>query len=38
VGVTGTPAMFINGRMLVGARPFAEIQAIIEEELQAKKQ
>jgi protein-disulfide isomerase len=37
-GVTGTPAMFINGRMVVGARPFAEIQAIIEEELQTKKQ
>jgi protein-disulfide isomerase len=37
-GVTGTPAMFINGRMLVGAQPFAAIQAIIEEELQRKKQ
>ena len=36
-GVTGTPAMFINGRMLVGAQPFAAIQAIIEEELQRKK-
>jgi protein-disulfide isomerase len=36
-GVTGTPAMFINGQMLVGARPFAEIQMIIEEELQRKK-
>ncbi len=37
-GVTGTPAMFINGRMLVGAQPFPAIQAIIEEELQRKKQ
>jgi protein-disulfide isomerase len=35
-GVTGTPAMFINGRMLVGAQPFATIQAIIEEELNKK--
>ena len=35
-GVTGTPAMFINGRMLVGAQPFAAIQAIIEEELNKK--
>jgi protein-disulfide isomerase len=35
-GVTGTPAMFINGRMVVGAQPFAAIQAIIEEELNKK--
>lgn len=32
-GVTGTPTFFINGRLLVGAKPFADFQAIIEEEL-----
>lgn len=36
VGVSGTPAYFINGRRLSGALPFAEFQRIIEEEL-AKK-
>jgi len=36
-GVTGTPAMFINGRMVVGARPYADIQAVIEDELARKK-
>ena len=36
-GVTGTPTMFINGRMMVGAQPYAAIQAIIEDELQGKK-
>jgi len=35
--VTGTPTMFINGRMLVGAQPYAQIQAVIEDELQRKK-
>jgi protein-disulfide isomerase len=33
LGVTGTPSYFINGRMLVGARPFEEIKAIVDEEL-----
>lgn len=32
-GVTGTPSFFINGRLLRGARPFSDFQAIIEEEL-----
>jgi len=36
-GITGTPTMFINGRMMVGAQPFAAIQAVIEEELQQRK-
>ncbi len=36
-GVTGTPTMFINGRMMVGAQPYAQIQAVIEDELQGKK-
>ena len=32
-GVTGTPAFFINGILVSGARPFEDFQAIIEEEL-----
>jgi len=32
--VTGTPAMFINGRLLSGNQPYAEIKEIIEDELQ----
>jgi protein-disulfide isomerase len=37
VGVTGTPAFFINGVMLSGAQPFEEFKKVIDEELQAKK-
>jgi protein-disulfide isomerase len=33
VGVTGTPAYFINGRMVSGARPFPDFAAIIDAEL-----
>jgi protein-disulfide isomerase len=33
VGVSGTPALFINGRMLVGSQPYSEIRKIIEDEL-----
>lgn len=29
LGVTSTPTFFINGRPLVGARPLADFQAII---------
>ncbi len=36
VGVTGTPAMFINGRFLGGSQPYAEIAKVIDEELQKK--
>ena len=32
-GVRGTPAFYINGRMISGAQPFAAFEAIIEEEL-----
>jgi protein-disulfide isomerase len=35
--VSGTPAFYINGRMLSGAQPFAEFKRIIDEELAAKK-
>lgn len=34
VGVTGTPAFFINGRFLSGAQPFAKFQSIIDAELE----
>ena len=33
-GVTGTPAMFINGRLLSGNQPYPEIKEVIEDELQ----
>jgi protein-disulfide isomerase len=36
VGVTGTPAFFINGRPLSGAQPFEAFKAIIDEELARK--
>ena len=36
VGVTGTPAFFINGYMLSGAQPFEEFKAIIDGELASK--
>ena len=36
VGVRGTPAFFINGRMISGAQPFEKFQEIIDEELARK--
>lgn len=33
VGVTGTPAFFVNGRLVAGALPFEEFKKIIDEEL-----
>ena len=33
VGVTGTPALFINGRFLSGAQPFEQLAAVIDAEL-----
>jgi protein-disulfide isomerase len=35
-GVTGTPAFFINGRMMAGAQPFEQFKQVIEEELAPK--
>ena len=35
-GVNGTPAFFINGRMLDGAQPFEKFKEVIDEELEAK--
>ena len=37
-GVSGTPAFFINGRMLSGAQPFDEFKKVIDEELASKRQ
>jgi protein-disulfide isomerase len=36
-GVTGTPAMFINGRFLSGNQPYGTIKDMIEDELQRKQ-
>ena len=35
-GVNGTPAFFINGRMISGAQPFEVFKKIIDEELSRK--
>ncbi len=35
-GVSGTPAFFVNGRLLSGAQPLEAFKAIIDEELKAK--
>ena len=37
LGVTGTPAFFINGRRLSGAVPFASFKKIIDEEIKLAK-
>jgi len=37
LGVTGTPATFINGKLVQGAVPYAQFEAIIEEELKKIK-
>jgi protein-disulfide isomerase len=37
VGVSGTPAFFINGRMISGAQPFDAFKRIIDEELDLRK-
>lgn len=36
-GITGTPAIFINGRFLSGAQPYEEISRLIDSELAASK-
>lgn len=38
IGASGTPAFFVNGRSLSGAKPFEEFKTVIDEELvKAKK-
>ncbi len=36
-GATGTPAFFVNGRFLSGAKPFEAFKVVIDEELAEKK-
>ena len=36
-GVTGTPAFFINGRLLSGAQPYDAFKHLIDEELELKR-
>jgi protein-disulfide isomerase len=36
-GVNGTPAFFVNGRLLSGAQPFEAFKKVIDEELELKK-
>ncbi len=33
LGVTGTPAFFVNGRFLSGAKPFEAFKVVIDQEL-----
>lgn len=37
LGVTGTPSFVINGRLLVGAQPFEQFKAVIDDELASAK-
>ena len=37
VGVDGTPAFFVNGRLLSGAQPFEQFKKLIDEELESRK-
>jgi protein-disulfide isomerase len=37
IGVTGTPSFVINGRLLVGAQPFEQFKAVIDDELASAK-
>lgn len=37
VGVNGTPAFFINGRMISGAQPFENFKSVIDDELARAK-
>jgi protein-disulfide isomerase len=33
VGASGTPTLFVNGRVVVGAKPFEELKVMIDEEI-----
>ena len=36
IGVTGTPAFFVNGRFMSGAQPYEALKKAIDEELELK--
>jgi protein-disulfide isomerase len=36
LGVTGTPAYLVNGRMITGARPYDDFAAVIDDELRTR--
>ncbi len=38
LGLTGTPSLFINGRLLVGSKPYEALRTIVEEELKRASQ
>ena len=38
VGINSTPSFVVNGRLLIGALPFADFKSVIDEELAAAKQ
>jgi len=36
-GVNGTPSVFVNGQILVGAQPYASLKTLIDQELAKAK-
>lgn len=37
LGLSSTPSIFINGRLVMGAQPFEAFQAVIDDELQRQR-
>ncbi len=37
LGLTSTPSIFINGRLVMGAQPFEAFQSVIDDELQRQR-
>jgi protein-disulfide isomerase len=37
VGVSGTPAFFVNGRLISGAQPLENFKALVDKELGVRK-
>ena len=38
IGMTGTPMLFVNGRLIAGAQPFSKFKQVIDEELKKQTQ